>query len=49
MMGLSKEYDKEFARRFWKGFFIAIAAGFGIAFILVMMGLIAMYGRQYNF
>lgn len=49
MMGLSKEYDKEFARRFWKGLFIAIAGAFTIAISIVLMALIAYYGQKYNF
>jgi hypothetical protein len=48
MYSLSKPDDPKFSRRIWFSLVVAVGASMGIAILLVLMGLIAAYGREYN-
>ncbi len=47
-MNHTKNYDKEFARRFWRGALMCIAAAFVIAISLVIIGMANYYGQKFN-
>jgi hypothetical protein len=44
---LSKD-EREFKAWLFKKLLMALAFGMGVAFILVLMGMIAYYGQKYN-
>lgn len=49
MKALSKEYDREFAKRFFKWCWLGLLAAAVIAMVVVLIVMVLIYGKKYGF